>query len=432
MDGEPAAAGVEAADESARSRRQLWTPPARPDWVRRVNAEGACLDMAAVVPLDEASLLSAAIERTGLSDFGDDAWREPFRVFIKALDEEADLNFMGRVMTRSDLIMFLEARLRIEDQYRRHPEIEDEVVVRPLWIVGQGRTGTSILQTLLGLDPANRSLSTWEAIFPVPPGDGRPDDRRAVADARQRQWSRVAPEIDAVHHFAADTPAETIMIEALSFCGPAWLNLLGMVPSFNKHVAPLGAGPALRYARRVLKFLQWRRPGRRWVLKSPDSMQYVPDVLDVFPDACLVWPHRDPVRALSSAVNLMGTLSWIRSDRLMPPGVFETITDPAATGANLARSIDWISAGRIPAEQLCNIHYRDLVSDPAAAIERIYAFFGLPFDADLRAAIAVHLRDQPREARPEHRYSLGDRERIARERPFFKRYQDFFKVESEV
>src|SRR5579863_10401599 len=98
-------------------RRSLWTPPSRPDWVRRLNQEGRCLDLQSVVPLDERSLLQAAVRNTGLTDFGSDDWREPFQVLLRALEEEAELSLTGRIMTRSDLLTFLEARLRIEDCY---------------------------------------------------------------------------------------------------------------------------------------------------------------------------------------------------------------------------------------------------------------------------------------------------------------------------
>ena len=100
--------------ESA-DRRRGYVPPPRPDWVARVNEEGNCLDIAGVVPLDEKSLIDTAMRNTGLSYFGEDDWREPFQGFVKALDEEAQLNVIGRLMTRSDSLTFLEVRLRIEE-----------------------------------------------------------------------------------------------------------------------------------------------------------------------------------------------------------------------------------------------------------------------------------------------------------------------------
>src|SRR5271169_4110496 len=98
---------------------QEWQPPPRPEWVQRINEEGYCMNISGVVPLDEKSLLESAMRSTGLSDFGADDWREPFQVLIKSLDEEADLNLMGRLWTRLDLLILLEARLQIEDTYKR-------------------------------------------------------------------------------------------------------------------------------------------------------------------------------------------------------------------------------------------------------------------------------------------------------------------------
>src|SRR5690349_15546956 len=106
------------------SRVEQWRPQPRPEWVRRLNEEGACLDIRSIVPLDERSLIDTAKANTGLSDFGADDWREPFQVFINSLEDEAQLNLVGRILTRSDLLMYLEARLKIEDTYKRHPEIE--------------------------------------------------------------------------------------------------------------------------------------------------------------------------------------------------------------------------------------------------------------------------------------------------------------------
>ena len=111
-------------NEHHSSRVSQWQPPARPDWVRRVNEEGAHLDLRSVVPLDEESLIGHARRNTGLSDFGSDDWYEPIRIFVRALEDESELTLIGRLMTRSDILMHLEDRLRIEDEYKRNPQIE--------------------------------------------------------------------------------------------------------------------------------------------------------------------------------------------------------------------------------------------------------------------------------------------------------------------
>jgi Sulfotransferase family len=409
---------------SMESRRDAWQPPVRPEWVERINAEGAGLDLQGVVPLDPASLIAVATANTGLADFGADDWRDPFERFCAALDAEAELNLMGRILSRTDLLMFLEARLRVEDLYSRHPEIDDVAIEAPIWILGQGRTGTSMLQVLMALPPENRTLTICEALFPV-----NSKAHFAEADHRIGLWNRVTPEVATIHDFAAHEPIETIMIESLSFQQPAWMNLLGLTPGFTQWIATdVGMKPALTYGKRVLKAIQWQNPGRRWVLKSPDALRYMPDVLAVYPDVRFVWAHRDPVVTLSSAVNMIGTLTWVRSDRKLSSGVFDAITDPDAAAQSMTQPISWIKDGTIPAGQLVHVMYRDLIDDPLAAVQGIYRDLGMEFSDGARAAIQAHLDAHPREARRPHRYSVGEEDRIARERQAFERYETWFKV----
>lgn len=418
------------------SRREEWMPPARPEWVTKVNQEGRYIDIAGVVPLDPDSLIRAAVANTGLDDFGADDWRAPFERLLRAYDEEANLTLIGRIMTRSDLLMFLEGRLRVEALYRRHPEIEEERIEAPVWILGQGRSGTSILQKLMAMDPATRTLNTYDALFPVreeaPPA--MPDPRIERADQRMRMWNRVTPETAAVHDFGGDEPIETILAEALSFRTPAWLNLLGLTPGYNAMIAadPEGQLPSLRYGLRVLKAIQWQTPGGRWILKSPDALSYISDVLQIFPDVQFVWAHRDPVRALSSAVNMIGTLTWIRSDTKPGAGIFDFLTDPANSARNLSDPIDWIERGTLPREQLHNIQYHDLMADPVKAIGALYRDLGMAFSPDFRARIKAYFAAHPRTSRPKAPYSVGEADRIAAERAHYKRYQDYFGVPSEV
>jgi hypothetical protein len=414
------------------SRRARWTPPDRPEWLEKVNAEGRGMDAKGVIPLDSASLIRCAQRNTGLSDFGDPDWREPFEVLVRAMDEEADLTLMGRIMTRSDLLMFLEGRLQVEALYARHPEIEDEEIRAPIWIIGQGRTGTSILQKLLALDPGNRTLNTYDALFPVDEGNVRRSERIAKAEHRMKMWSRVTPEIAAIHDFGGEEPIETIMAEALSLQTPAWLNLMGLTPSFNAKVAQTGQQPSLAYGKRVMKAIQWQNPGGHWILKSPDALSYLPDVLAVFPDVRFVWTHRDPIRALSSAVNMIGTLVWARSDTVPPSGLFDFLTDPVSSAADVTRPIDWLEDGTIPSDQIANVLYDDLIARPLETIEAIYRAFGMPFTDAARDAIAGYVAAHPSSERKAHRYDTGEADRIAQERTHYARYQEYFGVPSEV
>jgi hypothetical protein len=420
-------------DPTAHSnRRSAWVPPPRPEWVARINAEGRHLDIKGIVPLDAASLIATATANTGLTNFGDDNWRAPFEVICRGLDAEADLTLIGRILTRSDMLMLLEGRLRIEAAYRQHPEIEREQIESPVLIVGQGRSGTSALFNLLAADPQTIVPRTWQAMLPgLPSSDTHPDPRAAIADRRITMWNRITPELTTAHEFTGDIPTENIHFEALSFRSPSWQALYGQTPSHYQFMAGKSMVPALAYGKRALKLLQWRQPSRQWIMKSPDALTYLPDLLQVYPDIRLVWIHRDPVVSLSSMVSLVGTLAWVRSDRIMSEGTFEAVADPAGAARMLSQPIDWIEAGIVPAERLHNIHYADFVADPMRVVVQLYERLGRVPTADGLKAMQAYLDDHPRSARAAHQYDLGASATIAAERAAFRRYQDYFNVPSE-
>lgn len=421
--------------EETHDRTAGWQPPARPEWVQRINAEGEHLDLPSVVPLDEESLIRAAIQNTGLDDFGDDNWREPLSVFLKGINEEAQLNLMGRLMTRSDLILFLEARLQVEDAYKQHPEIEDEEINDPIYIVGQGRTGTSFLQGVLGEDPANGTLTNWETFFPCPPPEAatyKTDPRIEKADNLITMWNRVAPEIESIHEFAGEVPTENIHLQCMSFRSPAWMMLLGQVPSYAGYMMEQDGTIQYEYEKRVLKLLQWKNPRKRWVMKSPAALLDMPNIVKVYPDAKFIWTHRDPVKAVASVVSLVGTLFWMRSDHPFSAGALDQVVNSEMAAMGMTLPIDWLESGVVPKEQLANIHYQDFVADPVAAIERAYGDLGLEVTEDARTAMQSYVDCHLRSDRPAHQYEFGSHEVISHERKYFERYQDYFDVPSEV
>lgn len=421
--------------EAKVSRKNSWTPPPRPEWVARINEEGRCMDRRSVVPLDERSLLDAAQRNTGLIDFGVDDWIEPFQVLIKSLDEEAELTLMGRLMARSDLILYLQARLQIEDTYKRHPEIEDEQIEKPILIVGQGRSGTSALLNILSKDPENGVCKTWEAYFPCPPPEQAAyltDPRIARADQLITQWNRVVPEMPSVHEFTGEIPTETIQLHCLSMQSISWFTMTSPVPSYVDYMMKRGVLPALRYEKRTLKLLQWKNPRKHWVLKSPDATRSMLEALEVYPDITIVWPHRDPVKALSSAVNTLGQLAWTRTDRPFRPGTFEFVTNADACNAMLCAPIEQIEKHPKLRAQLVNVLYQDFIKTPIAVVEQIYAASDRKLTEAGRAAMQRYMEEFPRTARPAHAYDIGTPAQIAQERAAFRRYQDYFGVPNEL
>ena len=411
-----------------------WLPPRRPEWVQRVNEEGYCMDISGVVPLDEKSLLDSAMRTTGLSDFGSEEWREPFSILVRSLEEDADLNLMGRLRTRSELLHSLEARLQIEETYKRHPEIEDEEIVQPIMVVGQGRSGTSFLINVLAANQDNGALLHWEAMFPCPPPekstyltDPRIDSAHRLID----QWNRVTPTLESMHEFAGRVPTEDCEIMAISFMAPTWFDALGQVVSYDAYMMQKDMTEAMQYHKRVLKLLQWKNPRQHWVLKDPMHLDRLATVLKTYPDACFVWPHRDPVRALASMISMCGTCQWGRSDNPFKGGSWEYLTDASFSASRLNAVIDVLESGVVPQKQMHHLLYRDLVGDTMATIEDMYRHFDIPLSEDGRRSMAQYLLDQPRDARSVHKFNAGSAENVGKARQAYKRYQDHFQIPSE-
>ncbi len=243
-----------------------WAPPPRPYWVRLLNQVGSNLgDGSALVPLDEASLIGAAQRFTGLDDFGDEAWREPFAILLADIENEANLNLTGRLLTRYDLVRSLVFRLRMAEAEKRQPQILDEEIREPIIVAGLGRTGTSILHELMAQDPRLRAPLGWEMRYPAVLPDDE-DSRVAMTAAEVDLWLEVVPEFAPIHEIAVDGPDEDSVGHEHAFASQVW-GATNRAPNFDMWMATKGWTQAFAFERRLLQHLQFRRPGR-WILKG--------------------------------------------------------------------------------------------------------------------------------------------------------------------
>lgn len=413
---------------------QFWQAPERPEWLARIIDECRYMDPAAIVPLDAQNLIATAMQRTGLADFGSDDWREPFDILTRSLDNEAELHLFGRIMTRNELINLLEVRLRVEETYRLHPEIEDEVIDAPVFITGLGRSGTSILFELLSQDGQFGVPSSWEAMFPCPPPEAatyRSDPRADVAHQLLTQWGRAAPPWQAMHESGGWIPAECVAVYEASFRSD---NMPSKAPAgeYAAWLASADMKPALQYYARLLKLLQWRNPRKHWLLKSPSHLSYLPTLFDVFPDARVIVTHRDPIKANASITNMLATLFWMRSTKPFNVSEFEALMTPDGVAARLNRLIDWIDAGDVPASRISASLYADLINDPEQAVATLYKRVGLTLDDKASEAVRSYIAHKPRHKFGVHTYDTGTEADIIRQRDLFRRYQDRFAVPDEI
>lgn len=412
-------------------RAAPFAPRSRPAWVRALNALGrAGPDLPR---LDAETLLDAARRRTRLDDFGDGDFREPLGILCRALDDEAELTLLGRLLARHELGTLLESRLRVVDTLVRHPEIEKQEIRAPLFVTGSGRSGTSLLHELLAQDPQHRALLTWEALRPCPPPERASHDtdpRIARADREVRLWEKVAPAYATMHENGGALPQECIYLTAQAFRSDL-LSGFYRVPSYASWLARCDMQPGYQHHRRVLRLLQWRCPTPRWVLKAPSHLWTLDALLAVYPDARVVWTHRDPLVVLPSMASLAATLYWLRTDRVDPQPIARQMARSIAFMLDKARA--WRDAGLLPDERVFDLRYADLVRDPIAALRRLYGHFGMRLPAEAETRMGAYLRARPKHRRGAHRYAFEDtgldRER---ERRRFAAYQERFGVPSEL
>ncbi len=205
--------------------------------------------------LDVEALENEAREQTGLDDFGDGSHREGLERLVAALNEEAELTEAGEVMLRIRVVALLTSRLRIEDAYREHPEIDDEVIEGPVFVVGLPRTGTTALSQLVAADPQFRSLRLWESSSPCPPPETateHSDPRIAETEAGLAMMNQMFPLMQTMHHEEATTPTECQDLLGMSF-RTVHFDGFGHVPSYLSWVTECDMRGTYRYHRRVLE-----------------------------------------------------------------------------------------------------------------------------------------------------------------------------------
>lgn len=388
--------------------------------------------------LDPAALVDAAVAETGLDDFGGDdvggdAWREGLDVLVDALNREARLHELGAAVVAGELQGYLRDRLRIVEHRHRHPEVADADVVPPIVVVGQGRTGTTILFDLLAQDPATRVPLTWEVDRPIPPPETATydtDPRIDEVDATLAGVDLVLPGFRAMHPMGARLGQECVRITAGDFRSMIFPTQY-RVPSYARwllHEADMTS--AYRWHRAFLQHLQSRHPARRWVLKSPGHIWCLGALLAEYPGALLVQTHRDPLRIVASVSSLVATLRRLATDESTIPDAAAEFADYILLG--LDRSVDARDDGTVPPARVVDVQFADFMADPFVTIRVVYDRLGLELTEDAEQRMRAFLAANPQDKHGGHRYTFTDTGLDADAlRARAERYQQRFAVPNE-
>ena len=341
-------------------------------------------------------LLQEATAATGgLTDFGDPTFRPALEQVCAAYEREGKLSDMGRTLLRQKLVGHLANRLRIEDYFRRHPEIAQEQVGAPLVIVGLPRTGTTKLQRLLSRDRRFWSMLFWESQFPVPLPDetlAEPKARIAHAKGIVDYMVTSMPKLLAIHPMAAEEADEEVMLMEHSFYSA--FDSYAHVPSYVAWLDRQDQTPAYRFLKRCLQFLQWQKrqrgiTGQRWLLKTPHHLLRMDILLREFPGVQVIQTHRDPVQTIPSIASFIDTL-W---------RIYGTDVDASAAGRSwserMARGLAHTQQVRATASprQFLDVQFLDTVKRPLEVVRRIYEFIGWQITPEAEAAMRAWLAE---------------------------------------
>ncbi|HEX4376523.1 MAG TPA: sulfotransferase [Steroidobacteraceae bacterium] len=352
-----------------------------------------------------AEILAKAREATGLTDIGDPSMLEGLQVLVDAASSEARLSEVGAQRFEANLVRTLSNRLRIVDYLKRHPELTQRPIEKPLFVFGLPRTGTTLTINLLSADPGRRCFLRWESLDSVPParaGELHSDPRYKAEQERLAMAVKYTPQIAAAHYEDADSPSECQFSMAMNFCAQLYDSNL-RIPSYGKWLFAASYLPTFRFHKQVLQLLQAQNGGR-WTLKNPWHPLFLTDLTTIYPDAQLVMTHRDPAEVVGSACSLIRLIRPMFSDTVDLREIAEQMIatfDLMIARQNAFRAIHGVRS-------IYDIQYVDQLRDPIGEMRKLYAHFEEPFTRSTEAAMTKLMAASPQGKHGAHRYTLEE------------------------
>lgn len=321
--------------------------------------------------LDKDRLIKSAKKLTGLSDLGNMFWDEPLDRMIDSLNNEAKLHPIGRFITQQRLINLLAVRLRAENFFKKYPEILEQELYPVMLIIGLQRTGTTKLQRLLASDPHNRALMSWEALNPAPiKGDVKDGKNRIkIARTSEKALKIMSPGFFAIHPVEHLAPEEDVLLLDVSFMSQT-AEAITHVPSYASWLEKTDQSLAYEYMVKLLKLLQWQRPGKRWVLKTPHHLEFLDLADKYFGNVQFIWTHRSVYESIPSFLSMIAYSRVMFSDHVDKHQVAEHWVKKNGYMLDRALTFHERNGHRI---QFTDIQYNKLVDDSIGALHRIYS-----------------------------------------------------------
>ena len=383
--------------------------------------------------LDAQAILAEAQSRTGLADWGDVSFPERFG---KAIDHinTIPMDQAGHAAARENCLWLLTDRLNFFEDRKRWP-LDAELIERPMFATGEPRSGTTLMHALMSVDPDARALRFWEVMHPSPPPgtvDGV-DPRIALADEEWREintkmwkWLHCHPYNDMLGNGLPEDE-RTWAFDFRVMTPTAWWR----VPMQNLSMGlPTDSTAQNRLHKMMLQALQYRREKKHWVLKGFHGFR-LKEFFETYPDATLVWLHRDPVQVAASSTAMMRDIMEGIVGRI------DLVAEAKMHMMRLRMSIENTMTNPLVMDpRVHHVRYKDFVADPIGTIRGYYNFAGRDFTPQAEAAMRDYLASNKGDRHGKFEYSTSlltdagfDIDELNEE---FRPFRERFGVEIEV
>lgn len=379
----------------------------QPYWFKTVNGiwkNAAVLGLEAHLDLDK--LMETAKRKSKLNDFGKDFWAEPLEVMLNSIRNEAKLHPIGRFITQQRIINLLSVRLRAEYYFKKYPEILEQELYPCKIIIGLQRTGTTKLQRLLAADPDTRSLLSWEALNPAPIKNDieTGKERIKIAKTSVKALRYMSPGFFAIHPIEYEASEEDVLLLDVSFLSTT-AEATMHVPSYAAWLESSNQEPGYQYMVKLLKLLQWQRPGKTWVLKTPHHLEFLPHVKKYFGDVQLIWTHRDIKECIPSFLSMLAYSRVLFSNHVDSETVAKHWLRKNAF--MLSKSLEFRREANNE-KLFTDVLYENLIVDPLSEVERIYKDKNASVSEELMKSFEEVNRRNPKGKYGVHHYKMED------------------------
>lgn len=253
----------------------------------------------------------------------------------------------------------------------------------------------------------------WICIEPCPP--------LAVAEATQDRIERankrlmalfdLIPDIFVTHPYMIEEGASSLAecgsdIMSMAFTSQQLYCFYGG-ERYRRHLLEGDHSAALRFHHAFLQHAQWGRSGQRWALKGSDHLLWLGELAAQYPDAMLVWTHRDLSQQLSSLVSVQAILRGITGHTLDEDG--RRAVAQAGMELQCASFLKGMRAREaIGEDRFYDVSYHDMMADPVRTVARLYERFGLELSKEHATNIRTWVRDNPPTKHGVHKHSPAE------------------------